>query len=186
MKQQILAIDDEPDLLRLIQRIINEKTQYSITLTNNSLEVPKLLEENEYDVIITDLKMPGIDGIDILKYIKSNNRPEQVIIITAFGTLESAIESMTLGVFDYITKPFKKEQIIFAIDRAMKYQANLKEIKRIAKIFNIEPYNLAEPEFKKEYLLRKMKTYSNDINLIASKTNIPNNEIVSIIDNKND
>lgn len=181
MKQQILAIDDEPDLLRLLQRIINEKTPYSIYVTNNSLEVPKLLDENEYDVIITDLKMPGIDGIDILKYIKENNRMEQVIMITAFGTLESAIEAMALGVFDYITKPFKKEQIIFAIDRAMRYQANIKENKRISMIFDIEPYSSAEELFKKEYISRKIKIYSDDINIVSQKTNISENEIKSFL-----
>lgn len=185
MKQQILAIDDEPDLLRLLQRIIIEKTPYNINVTNNSLEVPKLLEENEYDVIITDLKMPGIDGIDILKYIKENNRTEQVIMITAFGTLESAIEAMALGVFDYITKPFKKEQIIFAIDRAMRYQANIKEIKRMSMLFDIEPYSSAEEMFKIEYISRKIKNYSSDINLVSEKTNLAENEIKSLLQSLN-
>ena len=69
MFYNILSIDDEPDLLRLLERIIREKTHFSILATGNSLEVPEILKYNDFDVIITDLKMPGMDGLDILKYI---------------------------------------------------------------------------------------------------------------------
>jgi DNA-binding NtrC family response regulator len=154
MKHNILAIDDEPDLLRLLERIIQEKTPYNITVTNNSLEVPMLLEKNEYDIIITDLKMPGMDGLDILKYVKENNRFEQVIIITAFGSLETAMEALSQGVYDYITKPFKKEQIIFTIDRAMKFQNNVREIRIFSEIFEMTQDEAVEA-FKIEYNKRK-------------------------------
>lgn len=155
MFYNILAIDDEPDLLRLLERIIKGKTDYSILITGTSLEVPQLLEENEFDIIITDLKMPGMDGMDILKYIKERDRLEQVVIITAFGTLETAMEALANGVFDYITKPFKKEQIIFTIDRALKYQKTMKENRRLEAIFGARPYEKALELFKEEYALRQ-------------------------------
>ncbi|MCL5991293.1 MAG: response regulator [Bacteroidetes bacterium] len=154
MKQNILAIDDEPDLLRLLERIIREKTPYQITVTNNSLEVPNLLEQNEYDIIITDLKMPGMDGLDILKYVKDNKRFEQVIIITAFGSLETAMEALSQGVYDYITKPFKKEQIIFTLDRAIRYQNNVREAQKFSEILK-KPLDEAIEAFKTEYNNRK-------------------------------
>ncbi|MBI5325096.1 MAG: response regulator [Ignavibacteriae bacterium] len=154
MKQNILAVDDEPDLLRLLERIIKEKTPYQITVTNNSLEVPMMLEQNEYDIIITDLKMPGMDGLDILKYVKDHKRFEQVIIITAFGSLETAMEALSQGVYDYITKPFKKEQIIFTVDRAMKYQNNVLESLKFSELFNM-PLDEAVEAFKIEYNKRK-------------------------------
>lgn len=156
MIQNILAVDDEPDLLRLLERIIKEKTPYQIQVTNNSLEVPILLEKNEYDIIITDLKMPGMDGLDILKYVKDNKRFEQVIIITAFGSLETAMEALAQGVYDYITKPFKKEQIIFTVDRAMRYQNNLREAKKLSELFN-KPFEEAIEAFKNEYEKRKQQ-----------------------------
>ena len=156
MTQNILAVDDEPDLLRLLERIIREKTPYQITVTNNSLEVPILLEQNEYDIIITDLKMPGMDGLDILKYVKDHKRFEQVIIITAFGSLETAMEALSQGVYDYITKPFKKEQIIFTVDRAMRYQNYTREAKQISQIFNM-PLEEAVVAFKSEYEKRKQQ-----------------------------
>ena len=88
MKQHILAIDDELDMLKLLERIITEKTPYRITTTNNSLEVEQLLEQTQFDLIITDLKMPGLDGMDVLRLVKEKKRYEEVIILTAFGSME--------------------------------------------------------------------------------------------------
>jgi DNA-binding NtrC family response regulator len=79
MAQRILAIDDEPDLLRLLERIIREKTPYDIEITGNPLEVPGLLEGKVFDVVITDLKMPGMDGLDILKYNEEPRRKQRGI-----------------------------------------------------------------------------------------------------------
>lgn len=152
MEQRILAIDDEPHMLRLLERIVTEKTPYRITTATNSLEVPKILEKTQYDLIITDLKMPGLDGMDLLRLIRENNRPEEVIIITAFGSLETAVEALSRGVFDYITKPFKKEQILFTMDRAMRWQKLKREAQKMQKIFSLEPYEKANQAFLREYL----------------------------------
>lgn len=154
MKQRILAVDDEPHMLKLLERIITEKTPYAIVTTNNSLEVPKILEEEVFDLIIADLKMPGLDGMDILRMIKEKKRPEELIMITAFGSLETAIEALSLGVFDYITKPFKKEQIIFTVDRAMRWQQLKRESVRISGLFEQEPFEEARRAFEREYIRR--------------------------------
>ena len=70
MTQKILAVDDELHMLKLLERIITDKTPYRVETLNNSLELPAFLENKEFDLIITDLKMPGLDGLDILKFIK--------------------------------------------------------------------------------------------------------------------
>lgn len=167
MKQSILAIDDELHMLKLLERIINEKTDYPITTINNSLEVPDFLKENKVDLIITDLKMPGMDGLDILKYIKENERSEEVVIMTAFGSLDTALDALNQGVFDYITKPFKKEQIIMTIDRAMRWHKVKVESERMSAIFDTEPYSAALEAFKKEYVYRLKDRYSNESDMIA-------------------
>ncbi|MCP4633725.1 MAG: response regulator [candidate division Zixibacteria bacterium] len=154
MSQRILAIDDEPHMLILLERIIGEKTEYKITTLGNSLEVPELLKEQKFDLIVTDLKMPGMDGLDILKHIKDTKRSEEVIIMTAFGSLNTALDALNEGVFDYITKPFKKERIILTIDRAMKWQRLKKASLRMADIFDFEPFSVALENFKEEYIRR--------------------------------
>ena len=140
IEHRILAVDDEPNMLLLLERIVREKTPYAIETCNNSLEVPRILKERSFDLIISDLKMPGLDGIDILRLVKQENRDEEVIIITAFGSLDSAVAALSQGVYDYITKPFKKEQIISTLDRAMRWQRARRESARMVEIFNGEPY----------------------------------------------
>jgi len=152
--QRILAVDDEVHMLRLLERIISEKTPYPIVTTNNPLEVAKLLEKESFDLILTDLKMPGMDGMDILRSVKEQGRGEEIIILTAFGSLETAIEALSNDVFDYITKPFKKEQILFTVNKAMHWQRLKREAAATAALFESEPYEKAERTFQDEYLRR--------------------------------
>jgi YesN/AraC family two-component response regulator len=173
MKQRILAVDDEPHMLLLLERIIMEKTPYSIVTTNNPLEVPELLQKEQFDVIITDLKMPGLDGLELLRAIRSGNRFEQVIMITAFGSLESAVEAMSQGVFDYITKPFKKEQIIFTVDRAMRWQRLKRDMIRLEALFALEPYGEAERAFGREYVQRLAARCGGDVAAMSQRSGLP-------------
>jgi DNA-binding NtrC family response regulator len=171
--QTILAVDDEVHMLRLLERIISEKTPYSIVTTNNSLEVPKLLEKESFDLILTDLKMPGMDGLDILRTVKEQGRSEEVIIITAFGSLETAIEALSNDVFDYITKPFKKEQILFTVNKAMRWQRLKREVAATAALFEREPYAEAEALFQAEYLRRLSERCGGNLEKMAQRSGFP-------------
>jgi DNA-binding NtrC family response regulator len=159
-------------MLLLLERIIGEKTPYAVVTTNNPLEVPGLLQRERFDLIITDLKMPGLDGLEILRGVRAEDRFEQVIIITAFGSLDSAIEAMSQGVFDYITKPFKKEQIIFTIDRAMRWQQVKREVLRLEAVFALEPYGAAEDMFRREYARRMVTRCGGDLAAAARRAGL--------------
>ncbi len=173
MTQRILAVDDEVHMLRLLERIISEKTPYSIVTTNSSLEVPRLLETERFDLILTDLKMPGMDGLDILRMVKAQGRDEEIIILTAFGSLETAIEALSNDVFDYVTKPFKKEQILFAVEKAMRWQRMKREAASTAALFAREPYAEAERSFQAEYLRRLGERYDGDPEKMARQAGLP-------------
>jgi len=129
MAGKILIVDDELDMLKLLSMIIKEKTPYEVTTTNNPLEAVELAKQGGIDLVITDLKMPGLDGIEVLEAVKKDDPDRPVIFITAYATVESASEAIQKGGFDFITKPFRKEQILFTIDRAMKWIAMQKENK---------------------------------------------------------
>ncbi|MBN2327426.1 MAG: response regulator [Candidatus Omnitrophica bacterium] len=152
MNQRILAVDDEIHMLTLLERIITEKTPYTVVTLNNPLEVEPLLKKTEFDLLILDFKMPGMDGFDILRMLQKNNRPEEVIMITAFGSVDSAIEAMSLGVFDYITKPFKKELILFAVERVMRWQRMRRRLESASAPLHMTPYAEAERAFKIQYI----------------------------------
>ncbi len=180
MIQSILAVDDEPHMLKLLERIISEKTPYRIHTTSNSLEVPDLLAENNYDLILSDLKMPGMDGLDILRHVKEKNRFEEMIMITAFGSLETAIEALSLGVFDYITKPFKKEQILYTIKRAMRWQKMKREAAAMEEIFCLEPFEKASKAFEREYVHRLAERCEGDPAALAERSGLPAETIASL------
>jgi DNA-binding NtrC family response regulator len=120
MAEKILIVDDEPDMLRLLSMIIKEKTPYEVTTTNNPLEALELAKKG-YDLLIADLKMPGLNGIELLESVKRFDEDIPTIIITAYGTVEAAVETMQKGAFDFMTKPFRKEQILFTVERALKW-----------------------------------------------------------------
>jgi DNA-binding NtrC family response regulator len=175
--QRILAVDDEVHMLRLLERIIAEKTPYPIVTTNSPLEVPRLLEEQRFDLILTDLKMPGMDGLDILRAVKERGRGEEIIILTAFGSLETAIEALSNDVFDYITKPFKKEQILFTVHKAMRWQRLRREAEATAAIFEREPYPLAERAFRTEYLRRLAERCGGEVSAVAARSGLPPEQV---------
>jgi DNA-binding NtrC family response regulator len=118
---KILIVDDEPDMLKLLSMILREKTSYEITTTNNPMEAKELAKQGGFDLVISDLKMPGLDGMEIIDAVKKIDEDIPVIIITAFASVESASEAIQKGGFDFITKPFRKEQILFTIDKALKW-----------------------------------------------------------------
>jgi DNA-binding NtrC family response regulator len=121
MKANILAVDDEPDMLKLLSMIVREKTPHNIVTTNNPLEALEIAKQGGIDLLIADLKMPGLDGSELLDAVKAVNQDIPVVIITAFATEEAAAETLQKGGFDFIIKPFRKEQILGAIDKALKW-----------------------------------------------------------------
>ena len=119
MTERILVIDDEPDMLMLMSMIIEENTEWEVETTNNPSEGLKMALENDYDLVIADLKMPGLDGMEVFEELKEMKPDIPVIIITAYGSLEIADEARSKGVADFITKPFRKDTILFTMDRVL-------------------------------------------------------------------
>ncbi|MEW6185314.1 MAG: response regulator [Thermodesulfobacteriota bacterium] len=127
MAERILIVDDEIDMLELLELIITDRTEYEVVTTNSPLEVTDLLKKQPFDLLITDLRMPDIDGIELIERVKQVDDQLPFIIITAYGTIESAVEAMRKGAFDYITKPFRQEQILLTIEKVMKWRRLQKE-----------------------------------------------------------
>jgi|UniRef100_A0A7C5EN77 DNA-binding NtrC family response regulator len=128
---RILAVDDELDMLTLLKMMVEGYTEHQVTITNNPLEAKEMLDREQFDLILTDLKMPGMDGMELLEAVKQKDEDALVLVITAFGSLESAEEAMTKGAFDYITKPFRKEQILLSIDKAMRWREMVRQNKEL-------------------------------------------------------
>ncbi|MBM4294164.1 MAG: response regulator [Deltaproteobacteria bacterium] len=133
MPERILVVDDEPNMLRLLKTILSDQTGYDVVTTNNPLEVSKLLQEDRFDLVISDLKMPLVDGIDLIGIIKKIDPGIPIIIITAYGTIETAEEAVQKGAYDFITKPFRKEAILLTIRRALEWKRMQGELAALKK-----------------------------------------------------
>ena len=91
MPDRILVVDDEPNMLRLLKTILMDKTGYEVTTTNNPLEVSKLLQEGHYDLVVTDLKMPLVDGIDLIGIVKNLDAAMPIIVKMQLPRAEATI-----------------------------------------------------------------------------------------------
>jgi DNA-binding NtrC family response regulator len=125
MSYTIVIIDDEIDLLDLLRLILTEKTDYNILTTSDPKQALDWCREHRVDVFISDLRMPQLEGIELLKLLREQDENVPFIIMTAYGTIESAVEAMRKGAFDYITKPFRKEQILMTINKALEKRRQL-------------------------------------------------------------
>ena len=127
MAERILVIDDEVDMLMLLRMIIEDNTNFQVETTNSPSEGIKLIKEKDFDLVITDLKMPGMDGIELFDEFKDLKPEIPVIIITAYGSPEAANTALKMGVSDFITKPFRKTDILFTINRVLELSKIKKE-----------------------------------------------------------
>jgi two-component system, NtrC family, response regulator PilR len=120
MKADILVIDDEKSMRDFLS-IMLKKEGYNIETAEDGARGIEILTNNKFDLVITDVKMPNIDGMEVLKFIQENNPGFEtaVIVITAFDTSEEAVMAMKLGAYDYITKPFKNERIKLTIKKVL-------------------------------------------------------------------
>lgn len=131
MSGQILIIDDEPDMVMLLEMLITDRTSHRVFSTSNPLEIEDLLAQHDFNLVITELIMPAIDGLEVMEMVKRRDPELPVIVITASGTMEAAEVAVRQGAYDFITKPFRKEQILVAVERALEWQRVIKENRKL-------------------------------------------------------
>lgn len=122
--EKILLIDDSPEILDNLSEYLTSEG-YDITATSDGTSGISMIEKKFYDIILTDMKMPGADGMEVLKYVKEHSPDSICIILTGYGTIKNAVEAIKSGAFDYLTKPVKMDEIVITLNRALEYR-NLK------------------------------------------------------------
>ncbi len=127
---KILLIDDDINLNKVVSYQLN-KRGYEVTSTYNGEEGLQLFQNEPFDIVITDIQMPGFSGIDLLKQVRKLSREVIVIIITAYGSVDNAIDTCRIGADDYLTKPFSQEQLTFVIEKAKKLRKLQRENVRL-------------------------------------------------------
>lgn len=116
-KLRIMVLDDEPIVCKRLKPAL-EKQGYHVDAFTESAAAMEQVKQVDYDIIITDLKMKGIDGMQLLGEVKQRSPKTEVVVITGFATMETAKESFHKGVFDFIAKPFKLSEIQEVVSKA--------------------------------------------------------------------
>lgn len=126
MDKQILVVDNEKRMCTLIKQSL-EIENHSVQTAFSGENAIELLKNNYFDIVITDLKMKPVDGLNVLNYVKQNSPATEVVLITAFASQETALEAMKAGAYDYLIKPFKMDELLIRIERILKHKEVLKE-----------------------------------------------------------
>ena len=113
---KILLVDDEP-LIRLSMVDALEAIGYDIEAAASGTEGLAAIRQRPFDLVITDLRLPGADGLTVLTAAKEQSPPPEVVMITAHGSVETAVGAMKLGAFDYVTKPFQMDELLLIVER---------------------------------------------------------------------
>ena len=116
-KASVLIVDDELKIRRILQ-IMLENENYKTEQAKDGVEALKKMETADFDLIITDMKMPNMNGIELLEQIQKRENAPLIIMMTAYGTIQSAVEAMKKGAYDYILKPFDLEEMKITVDKA--------------------------------------------------------------------
>lgn len=117
---RVLVVDDEEPLRRLLKKELTRKG-FSVEVAADGRAAVEILKENTFDILLLDIIMPGIDGISLMKKLQSDPASPAIIVLTGRATVETAVEAMKHGAYDYLTKPYKLDELVIVINRAYEY-----------------------------------------------------------------
>ncbi len=126
----ILVVDDEPNYQIVLSELLRDEGYEVFTADSGTAGLP-IVRDTDLDLVLTDMKMPGMDGIEFLRKIKEFNKELPVILITAYAEVEKAVEAMHLGAFTYLAKPFSNEELLASVGKAVEHYGLIREIRRL-------------------------------------------------------
>lgn len=133
IKKTILIADDDDNLRRVLEFQLDE-AGYQVQTAKDGAEALEIFKTNDFDCVITDLRMPKLSGLELLEKIKNIDSEIPVIVITAFGEVETAVTAMKAGAFDYVNKPFNRDEILLTIERAINFSETKNENRQLRAI----------------------------------------------------
>jgi DNA-binding NtrC family response regulator len=123
---RILIVDDDPYFLRVLSRILTGEN-FQVKTAEGAVEAAQLLQQNAFDLVISDLRLPDGDGLSILQEIRKSGSEMPVVILTAYGEVDSYLESMNAGATEYLNKPVKCEELLGVVRSCLRPRASARE-----------------------------------------------------------
>jgi DNA-binding NtrC family response regulator len=129
--KKILIVDDDTAMGEMCKELLKSKRYVADVVASSREALEKIATDGAYSIVLTDLVMPDMDGIEVLKKVKQQNPHIDVVVMTSYGTVTNAVEAMKLGAADYITKPFKRDELIIIIEKILRMQQLEGEVDRL-------------------------------------------------------
>ncbi len=169
-KEKILVIDDEQDMLRGCQKFL-ETAGYAVVVADSGKAGIALFETENPDLVIVDLKMPGMDGMAVLESIMARDQEAIVIVFTGYGTIESAVKAIRAGAFDFVRKPFDPDTFLIVIERALKL--------RRVRIENSALKQMLDTRFRFENIIGNSEAITQVFDLMRKISDIDANVLIT-------
>lgn len=131
MKPTLLIVDDEPDMLQLLKRSLEPDLNVIVVTASSAEEGLQFLKQGTYDLVLADIKMPGMNGLEFLQVVKHNHPQQTVVMMTAFGQIDMAVEAIRAGAYDFITKPFEHDTLVLRLEKALERSRLINENRRL-------------------------------------------------------
>jgi DNA-binding NtrC family response regulator len=168
-KISVLIVDDDVEMLEMLSKVLTKKN-YAVEAIPEPLKAIQRIEESTFDIIVTDIQMPRMSGLEILRKVRDTSPDSRVIMITAFGSVDSAVEAMKLGAYDYISKPFNIDELLIVLEKA----ANHKKLQREVELLRGE----VERKYSFSSILGKSKAIQDLFGLIKIIANTRSNVLI--------
>lgn len=178
---RILIADDEKNIRELLRDELAASVSRAV-VAENGLDALGLLEKEEFDVLLLDMNMPGLDGLEVLKKMKSQDIPTEVVILTAHATIQTAVEAMKLGAYDYLLKPFKVAELMPVIEKAYEKKKLRSEnillkaqVKKQSEVHTL----IAESQLMRDVIERAKKVAESDFPVLVTGESGTGKELIA-------
>lgn len=174
VKQKTILLADDDESLRRVLEFQLQEAGYNVLTASDGVNALDIFTNNDVACVVSDLRMPQISGLDLLERVKAINGETPVIVITAFGEVETAVAAIRAGAFDYITKPFNRDEILLTVERALQFSQTTQENRRLRQLvsesFQLETVVGTSPKMREVLNLVERVSRSNATVLISGES----------------
>jgi DNA-binding NtrC family response regulator len=185
-RPRILVVDDKENMRHLLQKILGQ--WYDVTATPDATEALAALKANPFDLVLTDIRMPDKDGFDLVREVKQHWPATEVVMMTAYASIESAVEAMRLGAYDYIQKPFDPDDVSLAIARTLERKRSQRPPQTLdqaatdlSQMSYREAVSLARERMSREYLSALLRRFAGNVSQAADRAGMERESLHRLI-----
>ncbi len=179
-RDSILVVDDKENMLRLLEKILGDR--HDVTSVSDGSSALEVLRTRSFDVVLTDVRMPGADGFAVTRAVKERWPDSEVVMMTAYASIDAAVRAIKDGAYDYIQKPFDPDDVALVVARALERKRNRAQASKdaraddndesLAHLSYKEAVSVARERISRSYLIDLLRTFNGNVTHAAERAGI--------------